>query len=163
MRRNVKLVYMAISVSVAMILSYIESLVPLNIGIPGAKLGLANAAVSAVLYILGGKEAVCVSLVRVVLSSVLFGNAFSLLYSVAGAVLSLLGMLLLKKTNKFSVVGVSALGGVLHNVGQLTVAVLVTETAGLMYYAPLLIAAGVIAGVCMGALSATVIKRLPHA
>lgn len=160
MRKNMKLAYMAVAVSVAMILGYIEVLIPFNFGIPGAKLGLANAAVITVLYALGWKSAICVSFVRIALSAAVFGNAFSFLYSAAGAVLSLTGMILLMRTNKFGIVGISTIGGVLHNIGQLIVAMCVTDTAGLAYYAPLLVVAGVVAGVCMGALSAIIIKRL---
>lgn len=162
MRRTLRIVYMAVAVAVAMILSYIETLIPLNIGIPGAKLGLANAAVAAVLYMFGDKPAICVSAVRVTLSAVLFGTVLSFLYSITGAVLSLIGMILLKKTGKFGIVGVSAAGGVLHNMGQIAVALCVTETMGILYYIPLLVVAGVVAGVCMGILSAAIIKRMPH-
>lgn len=162
MRKNMKLAYMAVAVSAAMILGYIEALIPFDFGIPGAKMGLANAAVITVLYMLGRKAAVCVSFVRIALSAAVFGNAFSFLYSAAGAALSLTGMILLMRTNKFGIVGVSTVGGVLHNIGQLIVAMCVTDTAGLAYYAPLLAVAGIAAGICMGALSAIIIKRLKH-
>lgn len=145
--------------ALALILSYLETLLPLSFAVPGVKLGLPNIAVLFALYRLGGKGACTVSLVRVLLSSVLFGNMFSLAYGAAGAALSLLVMLLLKKSGKFSVAAVSVAGGVAHNTGQVAVAVFVLETRGLIYYLPALCISGIAAGLLVGLAAALLIKR----
>ena len=121
-----------LTIALAMVLSFLESQIPAFVAIPGVKVGLANIAVVFALYKLGWKEAAGISLIRVLLISVLFGNFASLFYSLAGAVLSLLGMILLKHSEKFSAVAVSVAGGVLHNVGQILMAciLLITEQSG---------------------------------
>lgn len=145
--------------TLALILSYLESLLPLSFAVPGVKLGLPNIAVLFALYRLGGRGACAISLVRVLLVSVLFGNMFSLAYGASGAVLSLLVMLLLKKSGKFSVAAVSVAGGVAHNAGQIIVAVFVLETRGLIYYLPPLCVSGVAAGLLVGLAAALLIRR----
>lgn len=155
-----KIAVLALAVALAMILSFVESQIPAFVAIPGVKVGLANIAVVFVLYKLGWREAVLISLVRVFMVSVLFGTAVSLFYSVAGAVLSLSGMVLLKKTGLFSTVAVSVTGGVLHNVGQILMACLLLETNVIVYYLPFLILSGVIAGVVIGIVSAIMVKRV---
>ncbi len=147
--------------ALAMVLSYLESLIPLSFAVPGIKLGLANIAIVFVLYKLGAKEAVIVSLVRIVWVAILFGNALTLAYSAAGAVLSLTAMILLKRTERFSTVGVSVIGGILHNTGQILVAMLVMETAQIVYYLPVLCISGIAAGVAVGLVSAILVKRVP--
>ena len=155
-----KIAVLALSIALAMILSFVESQIPAFVAIPGVKIGLANIAVVFVLYKLGWKEAVLISLVRVFMVSVLFGTAVSLFYSVAGAVLSLTGMVLLKKTGLFSTVAVSVTGGVLHNVGQILMACLLLETNVIVYYLPFLILSGVIAGVVIGVVAAIMVNRV---
>lgn len=155
-----KLTTMALLVSVAMVLSWIESQIPPFVAIPGVKIGLANIAVVFALYRFGWKEAIGISLVRVFAVSLLFGTAVSLAYSVAGAAVSLLGMVLLKKSGLFSSVAVSVAGGVLHNVGQIGMACILLETNVLKYYLPFLILSGVIAGVAIGLISAVMVKRV---
>ena len=155
-----KIAVLALSIALAMILSFVESQIPAFVAIPGVKIGLANIAVVFVLYKLGWKEAVLISLVRVVMVSTLFGTLVSLFYSVAGAVLSLTGMVLLKKTGLFSTVAVSVTGGVLHNVGQILMACLLLETNVIVYYLPFLILSGVIAGVVIGVVSAIMVNRV---
>lgn len=155
-----KIAVLALAIALAMILSFVESQIPAFVAIPGVKIGLANIAVVFVLYKLGWKEAVLISLVRVFMVSVLFGTAVSLFYSVAGAVLSLTGMVLLKKTGLFSTVAVSVTGGVLHNVGQILMACLLLETNVIVYYLPFLILSGVIAGVVIGVVSAIMVDRV---
>ena len=155
-----KIAVLALAIALAMILSFVESQIPAFVAIPGVKIGLANIAVVFVLYKLGWKEAVLISLVRVFMVSVLFGTAVSLFYSVAGAVLSLTGMVLLKKTGLFSTVAVSVTGGVLHNVGQILMACLLLETNVIVYYLPFLILSGVIAGVVIGVGSAIMVNRV---
>ena len=155
-----KIAVLALAIALAMILSFVESQIPAFVAIPGVKIGLANIAVVFVLYKLGWKEAVLISLVRVFMVSVLFGTAVSLFYSVAGAVLSLTGMVLLEKTGLFSTVAVSVTGGVLHNVGQILMACLLLETNVIVYYLPFLILSGVIAGVVIGVVSAIMVNRV---
>ena len=155
-----KIAVLALAIALAMILSFVESQIPAFVAIPGVKIGLANIAVVFVLYKLGWKEAVLISLVRVFMVSVLFGTAVSLFYSVAGAVLSLTGMVLLRKTGLFSTVAVSVTGGVLHNIGQILMACLLLETNVIVYYLPFLILSGVIAGVVIGVVAAIMVNRV---
>ena len=147
-------------IALALVLSYLESLVPLSFAVPGIKMGLPNIVVVFALYRLRWRDAAAISLVRVLLVSVLFGNVFSLAYSAAGAALSLLVMLLLKSTGKFSETGVSVAGAVAHNAGQILVAVFVLETGRLVYYLPVLCISGTIAGVCIGLVSALLVTRI---
>lgn len=152
---------LGICTAIAMVLSYLESLIPLSFAVPGVKLGLANIAIVFVLYKLGAKEAVLVSALRIIWMAILFGNFLTLAYSAAGAVLSLTAMILLKRSERFSAVGVSVTGGILHNAGQILVAMLVMETAQIVYYMPVLCISGIAAGVAVGIVSAILIKRIP--
>ena len=155
-----KITVMALTVALAMILSFVESQIPAFVAIPGVKMGLANIAVVFALYKLGWKEAILISLIRVFLVSLLFGTGASLFYSLAGAVLSLLGMIGLKAAKLFSSVAVSVAGGVLHNVGQIGMACLLLETDVLRYYLPFLALSGIIAGVVIGVIAAVMVKRI---
>jgi len=146
--------------ALALVLSYLESLLP-PLGVPGVKLGLPNLAVVFALYRLGLRDACAISLVRVVLVALLFGNGAALAYSLAGAVLSLAVMGLLRKTGKFSSVGVSVAGGVAHNAGQILVAMALLETARLAWYLPVLWVSGTVAGVLVGIVSGELVKRVP--
>ena len=148
-------------VALAFMISYVESLIPFSVGIPGVKLGLANIVIVAALYLWGGREAFFLSVVRIFLSGFLFGNMFAILYSLAGSILSLAVMWLMKKSSRFSVVGVSIAGGVSHNIGQMAVASLLLPKAGLLYYFPFLLAAGVATGFLVGLVSGEIIRRLP--
>ena len=154
-----KLTLMAMLVALALILSYVESMLPAFVAIPGVKVGLANIVIFFALYALGAWEAAALSLVRMFAVSLLFGSGVSFLYSVAGACLSLLGMVILKKLDFFSPVAVSVAGGVLHNVGQIGMACLLLETNVIVYYLPFLIVSGVIAGVAVGLVSSVLIRR----
>lgn len=155
-----KVAFFGVFTALALIFSYIESLIPFQFGIPGVKLGLANLIIVTALYKMELKETYLLSVVRVLVSGFLFGNYFSILYSLAGGLLSLSVMALLKKKGGFSVMGVSVAGGVFHNIGQLAVAMLVVETYSVMYYLPVLLIAGLITGFLIGAVSAEVLKRL---
>ena len=157
-----KIARMGLLVALSMILSYVESLIPAFVAVPGVKVGLANIVVIFALYTLGPIEALIVSLLRVILSSFLFGSVLSLLYSISGALLSLGGMILMKKLKIFSTTVVSVTGGVLHNVGQILVACLVLETDVLLYYLPVLILSGTITGEVIGIIASLVIKRLEN-
>lgn len=155
-----RLVYCAMIVAAGMMLSWIEMMIPIDAGIAGVKLGLANMAVLMTLYVFGARYAFAVSMVRIALSSLLFTGVLPMLYSIAGGILSLCGMALLKKNNKLSIVGVSACGGVLHNFGQIIVAVCFFEVKEIMLYMPLLAVSGVVTGVLVGAVSGIAVKRL---
>ena len=155
-----KIARMGLLTALALILSYVESLIPAFVAVPGVKMGLANIVVVFALYTLGPGEAAIVSIIRVLLSSLLFGSILSLSYSAAGAVISLLSMIILMKTKIFGVTSVSVTGGVFHSLGQILVACLVLETDVLLYYLPVLILSGTITGAVIGIASSIVIKRL---
>ena len=133
---------MAMMIALAMIFSYVETMIPINFGIPGVKLGLANLVIVAAIYLFGGKQAFLISIVRIFLSGFMFGNLASIMYSLAGGLLSLAAMLLLKKTDKLSILAVSVMGGICHNIGQLIVAMLVVENLKLIFYVPVLLKIG---------------------
>ena len=158
--KNRRIAFLGLFVALAFVLSYIEFMLPLNIGIPGAKIGLANLVVMVALYTVGEKDAIALSLIRVVLVGLTFGNISMMLYSLAGAILSLVVMLIAKKADKFSMVGVSILGGVFHNVGQIIVAILVLETGSLLYYLPFLIIIGTVTGVLIGIVANLITVRV---
>ena len=156
-----RLTTLALLTAGAMILSYVESMLP-SLGIPGVKMGLANIAVIFALYRLGWKEAMGISLVRVFMVSMLFGSMGALLYSLAGAALSLGVMALLKHTDRFSETGVSVAGGVAHNAGQILVAIALLGNVKLAYYYPILVLSGVAGGILTGLTAAMLIKRIPE-
>ncbi len=158
MKRNVA--YLGMYLALALICSYVESLIPFYFGIPGVKLGLTNIVVVLLLYTLGAKEAFLVSVVRIILAGFLFGNLFSILYSLSGGALSFLAMYVLKRTEKLKVVTVSVAGGVMHNTGQLIMAALVVENYHILYYIPVLLTAGFITGFFIGILSQEIILRI---
>lgn len=143
--------------ALAMIFSYVEALLPIHLGVPGIKLGIANLVILTGLYFLRLPEVWLISMLRILLSGLLFGSGMSLAYSFAGGILSLLVMMLLRKFPCFSIVGVSIAGAVLHNVGQITVAVLITKTASIFLYLPILMGVGVVTGFLMGLLAGRVL------
>ena len=151
---------LALTISFALILSFVESRVPAFVAIPGVKVGLANIAVIFTLYKFGLKEAVTVSILRIVIVSMLFGSPVSFMYSAAGAVLSLCSMVILKKLTRLTEVAVSVCGGVMHNVGQITMASILFDTNLVVYYMPFLILSGTIAGIAVGVASALLIRRV---
>lgn len=155
-----KTAYLGLFAAVAIIFGYVESLIPFFAGIPGMKLGLANLAVLFILEKYTWKEAALVSAVRILVIGFLFGNMFSILYSLAGAALSLTVMTLIKKFSGFSILGVSVAGGVSHNIGQLIVASLIVENTSLLYYAPALLISGVVTGLLIGLLTGEITKRI---
>ena len=157
-----KVAMLGLTIALAMIMSYIEALVPLSFAVPGIKMGLANIVIIFVLYKISTKEAILVSLIRVILVSLLFSNIMAMAYSIAGAVLSLSVMWVLKKTDKFSVVGVSIAGGIMHNVGQIIMAVILLGTEQITLYLPVLIITGTATGVVIGIVSGLVINRFKN-
>ncbi len=159
-KKTLHLTTMAFVIAFAMILSFIESRIPAFVAIPGVKVGLANIAVIFTLYKLGVKEAITVSIIRVLLISMLFGSPVSLIYSISGATLSLLSMILLKKLTPLTEVAISVTGGLMHNVGQIGAASFMLSTNVVVYYLPFLLVSGTIAGVVVGIASAILIKRV---
>ena len=150
----------AMLVALAMIFSYVESLIPINLGVPGIKLGVANLVTVTGLYILAPMEVLLVVILRVLLVGFMFGNGMSILYSLAGAALSMTVMTLMLKNTSFSLIGVSVAGGVSHNIGQLIIAMLIVQNASVFVYAPALLVAGVAAGVVIGGLTNEILKRV---
>ena len=151
---------LSLAVTFALILSFIESRIPAFVAIPGVKVGLANIAIIFMLYKFGVKSAIIVSLIRVFLVSMLFGNPVSLFYSISGAVLSFAVMLTLKTLTPLKEVAVSVSGGISHNVGQIIAASILLETDVVMYYLPFLMVSGTIAGIVVGIVAALLIKRI---
>lgn len=155
-----KVAYFGVFTALALIFSYVETLIPVNFGIPGVKLGLANLIIVIALYKMKLSDVYLLSVVRVLLSGFIFGNYFSILYSLAGGILSLTVMALLKRAGGFSVMGISIAGGTFHNIGQLIVAMLVAGTFHVIYYIPLLLLAGMLTGFIIGVAADEMLKRL---
>ena len=152
--------FLGIFLALALILSYVESFIPFFFGVPGMKLGLTNLIIVILLYCMGVKEAFIISIIRVFLAGFLFGNLFSIIYSLAGALLSLAVMSLLVKKTTFKTITVSAIGGICHNIGQLIIAAIVVESYNIFYYLPALLIAGVVTGILIGIVSGELILRI---
>ncbi len=152
-----------ILVALAMIFSYIETFIPLNFGVPGIKLGLANLIVLLGLTFLPALDVFLISMVRILLSSLLFGNVMALWYSLAGGILSFLCMWLLTRREGYSLIGISMAGGVCHNIGQVVTAALIVQTMQLAYYLPVLLVAGLVTGAVVGALAKLLMPRVQKA
>lgn len=152
--------YLGLLLTLALILSYVESLIPIFVSVPGVKLGLANLVVLICLYAYPAKYAFLLSGMRVVLAGLLFGSMFSILYSLAGAFLSLVVMLLAKKLFKLEILGVSILGGVFHNVGQLLVAIAVVSNYRIGYLFPYLLLSGILTGAIIGFIANMIVPYL---
>lgn len=155
-----KIAYLGLLIALAFVFSYIEFLIPVNLGIPGAKLGLANLVIMVALYTINEKDAFVLSMIRIVLVGFTFANLASMLYSLAGGILSFFAMVLAKRSKKLSMTGVSVIGGIFHNAGQIIIAICVVKTASLIYYLPVLMVAGITAGVAIGILGSMVTKRI---
>ncbi len=152
-----------ILVALAMIFSYIETFIPFNFGVPGIKLGLANLVVLLGLTFLPALDVLLISMVRILLSSLLFGNVMSLWYSLAGGLLSFFCMWLLTKREGYSLIGISMAGGVCHNIGQICTAALIVKTAQLTFYLPVLLVAGLVTGALIGTLAKLLMPRVKKA
>ena len=150
-----KIAYLGMLMALALVLSYVESLIPFAVGIPGVKLGLTNIVTVIMLYIAAPMETFLLCVFRAVLSGFMFGNAFSIIYS-----LSFIVMYLLKKSDKFSSVSISLVGGVCHNIGQIIVAAIVLSTYSVVYYIPVLLVAGCITGLVIGIVASQVLLRI---
>ena len=155
-----RVAFLGMCIALSMILSFVESQIPPLMAVPGVKVGLPNIVMVFMLYKIGAKETAIVSILRVILVGILFGTPLSMIYSLVGAALSLIGMILLKKTNLFAPITVSVAGGILHNIGQIATACLVMETAQIAYYLPVLLLSGTIAGILIGLTAAMILKRL---
>ena len=147
-------------IAISMIFSYIEAILP-SIGIPGVKLGLANIIIIVVMYKMDMRYAIVINVARILLSSLMFSGVFAMLYSLAGTFFSMAVMFLLKKSGKFSIIGVSFAGGVAHNFGQILVAAFVIENARIFVYFPVLVFSGLISGIAIGIIAYILVKRLP--
>lgn len=155
-----RVAFLGMCIALSMILSFVESQIPPLMAVPGVKVGLPNIVMVFMLYKIGAKETAIVSILRVILVGILFGTPLSMIYSLVGAALSLIGMILLKKTNLFAPITVSVAGGILHNIGQIATACLVMETAQIAYYLPVLLISGTVAGILIGLTAAMMLKRL---
>lgn len=155
-----RVAFLSLSIALAMILSFVESQIPALVAIPGIKVGLPNIVMVFLLYRVGWKETVTVSLVRIFLVSLLFGNVQTMTFSIAGALVSLTGMILLKKTGRFSCIAVSIVGGIAHNVGQILAACLWTATSQVAWYLPVLLVSGTVSGSLIGLLAGIMVKRM---
>jgi heptaprenyl diphosphate synthase len=160
MKNTASIAQYSMLIALALILSYVEAQIPALLAIPGMKLGLTNIVVLFALYRMDYKCAMSVNLLRILLVSFLFGNAMSLAYSIAGGMLSTLIMILLKKTEKFSIVAVSVAGGIFHNIGQILVAMILLETTSVAWYFLVLWFTGIISGLIVGFLSGQICYRL---
>lgn len=157
-----KIAQYGLLIALALVLSYIESLVPAFFAVPGMKLGLTNIVVVVALYRMGGKSAFFINVLRIVLVSALFGNGIAFAFSLAGGMLSTLGMIFLKERMKLSIISVSVAGGILHNVGQIGVAMVLLGTRQIGWYLAILWFSGLVCGALIGLLSAMVLRRLPR-
>lgn len=150
----------AVLASLGLIFSYIEAIIPFSVGIPGVKLGIANLVVIIALYVLGTSYAFSINIIRILVAGLLFNGVFGALYSLAGACISFIVMLMLKKTKLFSIVGVSMAGGVAHNVGQLLMAATIISNIKIFLYFPVLLFSGMVTGVIIGIISYHILKKV---
>ncbi|KXB57415.1 MULTISPECIES: Gx transporter family protein [Lachnoanaerobaculum] len=153
---------MGMLVALAMVLGFVETLIPINLGIPGMKLGLANIVVVIALFLFDVKTAVVVSILRIILIAMTFGNMSMMFYSIAGASLSLLSMIAISKIKSFSLISVSIVGGIMHNVGQIICAAFVVRTNGVFTYLPVLMIAGLVSGALIGIVAGLISVRLTN-
>lgn len=160
MSKNKMTAMCGVFIALALVLSYLESLVPLNFAVPGVKLGLANLVTIVALYMLGLKPAILISIGRIILSGILFGNVTVIIYSLAGAGLSIVVMCIVRKIKIFSVTGISICGAIAHNIGQIAVAAFVMENANILYYMLILCITGAIAGTLIGVLASVVLRNI---
>ncbi|MCI9475215.1 Gx transporter family protein [Anaerovoracaceae bacterium 41-7] len=160
-RRTKALALSAMFACLALIFSYVEAIIPFNIGIPGVKLGLANLVIVIALYELNFRYAFVINMIRILLAGLLFSGVFGALYSLAGGILSLLVMWILKKTELFSMVGISMAGGVAHNMGQLLVAAAIVSNLRMFLYFPILMFSGLVTGILMGIVAYVIDNKIP--
>lgn len=162
MRKNQKIALRGALIALALVLSYVESFIPVFVAVPGIKIGLANIVTVFALYRLNTRDAIFISLCRILLSAVLFSNLMVLVYSLAGAALSLLAMKLGMEIRQLSVTGVSILGGVFHNVGQVLVAAILLQNGNVFYYLAVLFISGTVSGILIGIFAGMILKRFEN-
>ena len=156
-----RLSYSAIFTALAIIFGYIEFLFPLPVPIPGIKVGIANLVILVAIYRFNFKAAFSINMIRILVSGLLFSGVFGMIYSFSGGILSMITMFLLYRTDKFSIVGVSMAGGVIHNLGQLLSAIILLNTKSLLSYTPVLLFSGIISGIIIGIIGYLILRRLP--
>lgn len=161
MKSTRKLTIYALLIAAALVLSYIESIIPTFFAVPGMKLGLTNIVIVVALYKLNWKSALLINFARVILATAMFGNAASFAYSIGGAMLSLTVMIIVKRLGRFSIIAVSACGGIAHNLGQIIVAMILLSTYQVGYYMIVLWFTGVVTGLFIGIISGLIVERLP--
>ena len=155
-----KLTELALLTTLALIIFIVELRIPNPIPIPGVKLGLANVITVYALYHYRAKEVLLIVLARILLGSIFGGNMMAMLYSLAGGLLCLAGMLLLRRVVSEKYIWLcSVFGAVLHNIGQIAVAILITKTFAMIAYLPFLLISGCIAGAFTGGCAQLVVKR----
>jgi len=159
-QKNINVAFCGVMAALAISLGYLEALIPFSIGIYGIKLGLANLAILSLLYLTDTKSALAVHLIRILICGILFGNTVAFLYSFVGGILSFAVMAILKKSEKFSPIGISICGGVVHNIAQMAVAVILVDELRIAFYLPVLLIAGTVAGTLVGILSQAIVKKL---
>ncbi|MBR6444037.1 MAG: Gx transporter family protein [Firmicutes bacterium] len=159
--RSKSIAVIALLTALALIFSYIEAVIPFNVGVPGVKLGVANIVVVIALYIYDWRYALIVNVVRIFLAGFLFSGVFGIIYSMAGGLLSLLVMVLLKRTGLFSCIGICAAGGVIHNLAQLFTAALLVSNLSIFVYFPVLLFSGIVCGLITGTVATIILRRLP--
>ena len=151
---------LGILLALALILSYVESLIPFFLSVPGMKLGLVNIIIILILYIDCWQDAILISVMRVLLAGFMFGNVYSIAYSLSGAILSFIIMLIMKNIFQLHIVVVSIFGGVFHNIGQILIATVVASNVYIMGYLPALYIAGMITGLLIGILAYELYPRI---
>ncbi|SCY08545.1 Gx transporter family protein [Butyrivibrio sp. INlla14] len=158
--RTKKITTIGILIALALILSYVESQIPAFVAIPGMKLGLTNIVVLTTLYILDVKSAMLINVIRIIIVAILFGSAMSFAFSFVGGMLSTIVMILLKKSGRMKIIGVSAAGGITHNIGQILTAMVLLGTKAIAWYLPVLWISGIFSGVIIGIIGGLVTARL---
>ena len=159
-KKAINIALYGLLIALAMVLSFVETLIPIPIPVPGVKLGLANLVTVVGLYLIGIPGTIAVTLIRIVLVGLSFGNPYSMIYGLSGSFLSLFVMAILKKTGKLSQIGISVLGGIAHNIGQITAAMVLLQTAALGWYLLLLWFTGLLSGAVIGLLGGVLCRRL---
>ncbi len=160
MNKTRRIALYGVLAALAMIMSYIEMQIPAFFAVPGMKLGLTNIVVLVALYKFGDKSAIAINIVRIILISTLFGTVMSFAFSFVGGMLSTFVMILLKKTDKFSTIGVSVAGGLTHNIGQILVAMALLNTQAIAWYLPILWITGIGSGLVIGIIGAIVCSKI---
>ena len=161
LEKTKKLALYGVLTALALILSFVETQIPAFVAIPGMKIGLTNIVILFALYSAGEKSALAINIVRILLVSLLFGNTMSLIFSISGGLLSYLVMILLKRTQKFGIIGVSCTGAVSHNIGQILAAMFLMNTTAIALYLPILWATGIVSGIIIGVIGGIIIQRIP--